>query len=658
MLAVSAFSSQSTPSSDGEVRRPCTLSLPSSVPSPIANIRKRRAGTLSRIDLSAVATFSKELCSSSESLSGDAARGGEGIQSPSMGSEESLPCASSALGPFSDRIDPLKRLRLCSTSSTTTTTINGIALAADSDNDCPLQKPLRRPPTLAELELENGEESNSPKHSHLASGGLVIGDAFDGRFELVGDGRNCKAVDMASQTVFHCQVLTNAQFRHFSEIVSRVRMASAHYNEDEFEQRRDSLLPLSQLRLATSSARSGFFYVLLPDHHGNLHQLVEEGENVGPDRRNCETIRWTEGRMKPILKQMATLVEFCHRIGLFFRDFRLRKFVFSDSERTKVRVNNVLDLCLADSPTSDSLAFRDFVPAYVAPEILDRKNTAYGARAADIWAFGVLMFTLLNGRYPFFEASPSPIALLRRIRAHRLSFPISNFISESARWLLYSLLNQNPSERPTAKELLEAHWFRNGVSPGDGTTPMPKCPTVLRRKFCREVPSSPERFVPSFWQLTSQLVTTFSPSGESPQSLAEFGTAQRFFPRQIQRRAFADQMERTRMQNERTRQIRALLADTFRFPPVALNRVTANATHQTEANRRGLATVAAERLQRAVSESRRPSAELRHRGQSTAMRPSAWSIAPIQTDPWRESPPTSAFQRHSEAEEQSQIVPS
>lgn len=80
----------------------------------------------------------------------------------------SLPCASSALGPFSDRIDPLKRLRLCSTSSTTT--INGIALAADSDNDCPLQKPLRRPPTLAELELENGEESNVKIGAHSLGG--------------------------------------------------------------------------------------------------------------------------------------------------------------------------------------------------------------------------------------------------------------------------------------------------------------------------------------------------------------------------------------------------------------------------------------------------------------------------------------------------------
>lgn len=70
--------------------------------------------------------------------------------------------------------------------------------------------------------------------------------------------------------------------------------------------------------------------MLLPDHHGNLHQLLEENElsclNGGP-------ARLSEERAQPILKQMALLLDFCHRIGLYFRDFRLRKFVFTDSEK-------------------------------------------------------------------------------------------------------------------------------------------------------------------------------------------------------------------------------------------------------------------------------------------------------------------------------------
>uniref|UniRef100_A0A183CHI8 Uncharacterized protein n=1 Tax=Globodera pallida TaxID=36090 RepID=A0A183CHI8_GLOPA len=111
MLLIPALSSPSPPSAGGEIRRPCTLSLPPSFAtssvssdgsSPAGtNGRKRRAATLSRIDLSAVASLTKELCSSSESLNGDKgiggdARGGEGQQSPSLGAEESLATSETA----------------------------------------------------------------------------------------------------------------------------------------------------------------------------------------------------------------------------------------------------------------------------------------------------------------------------------------------------------------------------------------------------------------------------------------------------------------------------------------------------------------------------------------------------------------------------------
>lgn len=76
---------------------------------------------------------------------------------------------------------------------------------------------------------------------------------------------------------------------------------------------------------------SNYFQLLLPDHHGNLHQLMEDSEfdilgSNGPPRLS-------EQRARPILGQIASLLEFCHRIDLYFRDFRLRKFVFVDSEK-------------------------------------------------------------------------------------------------------------------------------------------------------------------------------------------------------------------------------------------------------------------------------------------------------------------------------------
>merc|ERR1719204_2210174 len=53
-------------------------------------------------------------------------------------------------------------------------------------------------------------------------------------------------------------------------------------------------------------------------------------------------------------------------------------------------------------------------PAYVSPEIL-RTNTRYSGRAADMWGLGVMLYTMLVGRYPFHGAEHSGLfAKIRR----------------------------------------------------------------------------------------------------------------------------------------------------------------------------------------------------------------------------------------------------
>lgn len=385
--------------------------------------------------------------------------------------------------PDTDGNEELKRLRLCSQSSSTHKTTfpsSPIYELLNSVNDVPspqvdslVQLPhgvIQPIPNLAELE---GAETVTgsiklPHTKQLSNGGLILVDQERGhQFELVGDGRNCKAVDTSSQTFYHCQTLKLDEYKVVTEIMARMQNASKFYSEKEFEERSNLLLPLDQLRVLRNAQRQGIVFLLLPDHYGTLHQLMEENEMNFSDAASTSCsedsgpAHLSECRAQPILRQIVVLMEFCHRIGLFFKDFRLRKFVFIDEERQRIRVNNVLDLHLTLEPAGgDMIVSREFIPAYVAPEVLDKKNKMYAGGAADVWAFGVLMFTLLNGRYPFFESSPSPIALLRRIRAHHFTFPINESISGSARWLIHALLCPRPEDRPNAVQLLQsAHWL-------------------------------------------------------------------------------------------------------------------------------------------------------------------------------------------------------
>lgn len=222
----------------------------------------------------------------------------------------------------------------------------------------------------------------------------------------------------------------------------------------------------------------------MPDHHGNIHSLVVQNASSAP---NASIRIFSERRIQPIFKQIVTLVEFCHRIGLYFRDFRLRKFVFIDKERSKIRLNNVLDLYISPDIDSDKMHQRHVCPAYVAPEILDTRTGAYSGRPADIWALGVLMFILLTGRYPFFEANPNLNALFKRIKARRFSFPVNEYISNNARWLLHGLLRSDPLKRPTASEILCSHWFQADVD----SLPDGKINTSVQRKAAVVGPALP-----------------------------------------------------------------------------------------------------------------------------------------------------------------------
>lgn len=74
------------------------------------------------------------------------------------------------------------------------------------------------------------------------------------------------------------------------------------------------------------------WYIIFPDHYGNLHSLLTNSNNFNPSAKDTACL-FSERRIQPIFKQIVALVDFCHKIGIYFRDFRLRKFVFLDRER-------------------------------------------------------------------------------------------------------------------------------------------------------------------------------------------------------------------------------------------------------------------------------------------------------------------------------------
>ena len=63
-----------------------------------------------------------------------------------------------------------------------------------------------------------------------------------------------------------------------------------------------------------------------------------------------------------------------------------------------MKLESLEDAVVLEDYADDLLSDKHGCPAYVSPEIL-RTNTRYSGRAADMWGLGVMLYTMLVGRW-------------------------------------------------------------------------------------------------------------------------------------------------------------------------------------------------------------------------------------------------------------------
>ncbi|KAI6173551.1 Tribbles-like protein 3 [Aphelenchoides besseyi] len=406
-LAVRSLSPSSV-SDDGDSR---SGSQSPSVSIPV-NTRKRRAHQLSRINLASASTSTE-------------------------GSVEVPTPLTSVDAPAGDVKD--KRIRLASSSSS----ISTLSLFGSLNSDY--------------YEL-NDSTPPSVKISSLSSKNTKIGD---GEFETVGDGDECYAVHLPTKTIHHCQILKKDEFIHFLSVMERVESAKDRLTAFEHAELRRLLMP-TETRVITGER--GLYYIITPDHQESLHTILRT-ESASATVRPLGS-PWTESQSRAIFRQIVQLVAFCHRIGIYLRDFRLQKIVFTDRENDLIRFLHVRNVYVAPLLEDDTVAQVQHCccPAYTAPEIIlqamkqGANAKPYHAQPADVWSLGILLFVLLTGRYPFHEEKPKMLAL--RIRQCQFAFKTTDRISRPARILVHSLIRYNPLERPTAEMIAASDWLR------------------------------------------------------------------------------------------------------------------------------------------------------------------------------------------------------
>ncbi|XP_007228622.2 tribbles homolog 3 [Astyanax mexicanus] len=265
--------------------------------------------------------------------------------------------------------------------------------------------------------LTQSSEPSGPEN-HLVSsiGSYVLLEATEGT-------QTFRAVHRVTEQEYTCKVFS---MRKYHDLIAPYARLLPH----------DNICKMSEVIMGEQNV-----YIFFERNYGDMHSYV----------RTCKRLQ--EDEAVRLFTQMASAVSHCHENGVVLRDLKLRKFVFADAQRTKLVLQNLEDSCLLNSD-DDSLTDKHGCPAYVGPEILNSRHS-YSGKAADIWSLGVVLYTMLVGRYPFQDVEPA--ALFSKIR--RGAFTIPETLSPRAKSLVCCMLRKLPSERLEAPDILLHPWL-------------------------------------------------------------------------------------------------------------------------------------------------------------------------------------------------------
>ncbi|XP_008552289.1 probable serine/threonine-protein kinase MARK-B isoform X2 [Microplitis demolitor] len=150
-----------------------------------------------------------------------------------------------------------------------------------------------------------------------------------------------------------------------------------------------------------------------------------------------------------IFTDTVRIVAELHKRNIVHRDLKLGNLVLNRKTR-KVTITN---FCLGKHLASENDLLKDQrgSPAYISPDVLCGKP--YLGKPSDMWALGVVLFTMLYGQFPFYDSTPTQLFV--KIKAANYQIPMDNRVSEKTINLIRDLLVLQPSRRLTAVQVLE-----------------------------------------------------------------------------------------------------------------------------------------------------------------------------------------------------------
>lgn len=184
----------------------------------------------------------------------------------------------------------------------------------------------------------------------------------------------------------------------------------------------------------------------------------------------------SEESAREIFLQLVSSLEYLQQKQIFHRDISLENILLDSSGQIPYLID--FGMCLRQ-PHSQTGKVAYLPPmqakgkkSYMAPEIVS--ESPINGYAADIWSLGIVLFTLLSGKFIVTYASPL-CPLFRYVRGRRLKDMCKQWrlgLSSEAEDLLFHMIMTKPSDRYSLEEIKWHPWCQQG---GTARSHVPTC---------------------------------------------------------------------------------------------------------------------------------------------------------------------------------------